>query len=230
MKKMALVLLLVSGFMVNDLSFSAVQSESGIQYIPGGRCPVADLIQVPKGFPKCPDRATWLGVFKGSWYDIGKQWGESKPIRDYIPYVFDFYFNVVNAKYKLPGVINTLHKIGDEIRLYNPVYMEMFEGAAAGASPALAKAKNADKMTDYEKILFLNAWPYFTFGYYAPHDCTQIALLPKATVDGKLIVGRNTQSGFGMGGYSFSYAAIPPPPARPFWANGWSSPLQLHFA
>jgi hypothetical protein len=40
-------------------------------------CSVADRIQVPPGFPKVKNRSIWLGQLKGSWYDIGRQYGEA---------------------------------------------------------------------------------------------------------------------------------------------------------
>jgi hypothetical protein len=102
-------------------------------------------------------------------------------------------------------------------RLYAPNLMEAVRGEAEGAAEALAKSKYADALTDYEKVVFINNHGYK--GKPPIEDCSCIALLPPATADGKLIVGRNTQSGKGIGNYGVAYAVVPPAPAHRFMVN-----------
>ena len=119
-----------------------------IEYIRGGTCPVHELIWVPKGYPKCPDHPIWLGVFEGSWYDIGKQFGQSEGVRNYITPLFDYWFGLVlegftflESGMPLKGggfqplavapkgltfeeVMNMLHTIEGHVNLYEPHFIE----------------------------------------------------------------------------------------------------------
>ena len=218
--------------------------EHSIEYVRGGTCPVHELIWVPEGYPKCPDHPIWLGVFKGSWYDIGKQYGESEGIRKYITPVFDYWFGLtlkgftfslkglpleqggfegvrpVQKGLSLNELINILHTMEEQASLYEPNFVEAMKGEADGAAEALARSKYANELNDYEKVLFLNFASYpLLYALELREDCSCIALLPPATASGKVIVGRNTQFGLNMGNYTVAYAAVPPAPAHRYMTN-----------
>jgi len=215
--------------------------EYGIEYVRGGTCPVHELIEVPVGYPKCPDHPIWLGVFEGSWYDIGKQFGESEGVCRYITHVFDYWFGLVSKGvaflrgtgvdsalslgtvpkgFTLDDIRSILRTVEEQVNLYEPSFIQAMKGEAEGAAPALAKSKYASILTDYEKVLFLNFRSFFLLNATTyEHDCSCIALLPPATADGKVIVGRNSQIGLDMGNYCVAYAAVPPAPAHRFMTN-----------
>ena len=44
-------------------------------YIPGGRNVMAHQYHHSKGYPPFPDRAQFIGTLKGSWHEMGKQFG-----------------------------------------------------------------------------------------------------------------------------------------------------------
>ena len=72
-------------------------------------------------------------------------------------------------------------------------------------------------------MLLLNFLSYFTLFASRPrHECSCVAFMPVATVDKKVIVGRNSQGGFGIGNYGVAYAAIPPAPGHPFIVNTYA--------
>ncbi len=217
--------------------------QHGIEYVRGGICSVHELIQVPEGYPECPDHPIWLGVFEGSWYDIGKQYGESEGVSKYITPVFDYWFGLVREglmflrkPVPLEGggfggvgparkglsfeeLMNILHTMEEQVNLYEPNFIEAMKGEADGAAHALAKSKYANELTDYEKVLFLN-FAVQPLLYLEPkEDCSCIALLPPATANGKVVVGRNTQWGCNMGNYTVAYAAVPPAPAHRYMTN-----------
>ncbi len=219
-------------------------SEVGVDYVRGGTCPVHELIWVPEGYPRCPDHPIWLGVFEGSWYDIGRQYGESEGIRRYITPVFDYWFGLMLGGYtfSLQGLpleqggfegvrsvqkgldreelMHILHTMEEQAKLYEPNFVEAMKGEADGAAEALAKSKYANELTDYEKVLFLNFATYpLLYALEPKEDCSCIALLPPATTSGKVIVGRNTQFGLNMGNYTVAYAAVPPAPAHRYMTN-----------
>ena len=218
--------------------------QCGIEYIRGGTCPVHELIWVPEGYPKCPDHPIWLGVFEGSWYDIGRQYGESEGVRNYITFVFDYWLGLAleGFTFSIRGlpvegggfegvriaqkglsfeeIVDILHTMEEQAKLYEPNFVEAMKGEADGAAEALAKSKYANELSDYEKVLFLNFATYpLLYALKPKEDCSCIAFLPPATANGKVIVGRNTQFGLNMGNYGLAYAAVPPAPAHRFVTN-----------
>ena len=125
------------------------KSKVGVEYVRGGRCPVHQLIEVPEGYPKCPDHPIWLGVFEGSWYDIGRQYGASEGVRTYITNVFDYWFGLVRAGsgyvrsnalsgsselraaakgFTLEKIKSTLQTLEEQVNLYEPNFMAAMEG------------------------------------------------------------------------------------------------------
>ena len=225
-------------------------NKRSVQYVRGGSCPIHELIEVPEGYPRCPDHPIWLGVLEGSWYDIGKQYGESEGVRRYISPVFDYWlslalkgFTFLNQGVPLEeggfeklsqaakglsfeALVNLLHSMEEQANLYQPNFVEAMKGEADGAAEALARSKYANDLTDYEKVLFLNFSSYLLLYALQPReDCSCIAFLPPATANGKVVVGRNTQFGLNVGNYGVAYAAVPPAPAHRFMTNPYAGRL-----
>ncbi|MFC1955794.1 hypothetical protein ACFLWZ_04610 [Chloroflexota bacterium] len=198
----------------------------GIEYSRGGRCPVNHLIKVPKGAPKCPDHPIWLGVLEGSWYDIGKQFGESVEVRSYIPPLLDHLFRLAMEKFSIDELLECLRSMEKQLSLYEPGFVEALQGEADGAAEALSESKYAGALSDYDKILLINFNSYpLLYSSLPRHDCSSIVLLPQATMDGKLITGRNTQLGRAIGNYGVAYAAIPPSPGHRYMTNTYAGML-----
>ena len=199
---------------------------NGIDYIRGGRCPVHNLIKVPQGFPKCQDHPIWLGVFEGSWYEIGKQYGSSQGVRSYIAAVFDHMFVLASKAHDFEGIKSILHSMEKNLNLYEPGFVEALHGEADGAADALAESKQGKGLTAYEKVLLINFLSYFAIFASRPlHECSSITFMPPATVEGKVMVGRDTQLGFGIGNYGVAYAAVPPAPGHRFMVNTFAGVL-----
>ena len=207
------------------MGIAAPQSGWGVEYTRGGRCPVHHLIQVPEGYPKCPDHAVWLGVFHGTWYDIGRQFGEAEAMREYITPLFDHWFASTMRNYKTKEeLLKILHAMEEDVRLYDSRFVDAMKGIAEGAAPALAKSKYAGEITHYEKVLLLQFYSKVIAHQldFEHHDCTQMAFLSPATAIRKVIVGRNTQLGYEMGNYGVAYAAVPPAPAHRYVTNTYA--------
>ena len=198
----------------------------GIEYVRGGRCPVHELIKVPEGAPECPDHPIWLGVFEGSWHDIGRQFGESEGVRAYIAPLYDHLFGLAAKEFPVGELRKCLHGMEEHLNMYDPHFVEALKGEAEGVAGVLAKAKHSRELSDYEKVLLINFNSYsILYAPYARNDCSCITFLPSATVDGKIMVGRNTQLGRGIGNYGVAYAAVPPPPAHRFMTNTYAGML-----
>ena len=196
---------------------------SGIGYVRGGKCPVHQLIKVPPDSPQCPDHPLWLGVFEGTWYDIGRQYGSSEGVKAYIAPVFDHLFGIASKTFNVDQIKNNLHGLEKQLGLYESGFVEALQGEAEGAADALSESKRGKELTSYEKVLLLNFLSYFTLFASRPrHDCSCVAFMPAATADRKVIVGRNSQGGFGIGNYGVAYTAKPPSPGHRFMVNTYA--------
>lgn len=126
-------------------------------------CTVHELIQVPPGYPKVPRIPPFLGVLKGSWYEIGKQYGEKA---GYLArYVFDKsnFYKLMLKRHGYKNLVEDLYRYEKSIREWNPDYIDLMKGAGDGASAELNRSENAKDLTSYEKILFLNVYSPFAF-------------------------------------------------------------------
>ena len=192
----------------------------------------AEKFKVPEGFPKVARHSIWLGHLTGSWSDIGFQYGDR--IGDNIRYVHDFLLNRTITKGDRTGNKLDLKHIMDDCKLYekqayalDPNLIDFTQGIAEGAAKFLKKSSYADKLSDYEKVLFINCFPSISlihpdaaaheragkFQSTEPepyHDCSGMAVLPEATETGKTYVSHNVQHGYGISLYSAAYAATPP--------------------
>lgn len=167
------------------------------------------LVPVPAGYPPLPSAARFLGELKGSWHDIGKQYGARAG--DLMVLVFDGWYG-----YPVSGVIKKMSwkEIRCRIQQYEvalnwycPELLEIVQGMADGAASYLQGSPyyTASGMTPYEMVLAINL--YFEINSYSPkspqcapdpptltgsseggeNGCSAIALLPKATATTSVI-------------------------------------------
>ena len=137
-----------------DVSFEGFSMPTfDVETIPRG-CSVHEKIKVPPGYPKVPRRPPFLGVLKGSWYEIGRQYGEKSGYL--MRYVFDspsFYSRALK-KYGFKTLIEDLYRYEKRISEWNPEYIDLMKGIAAGASSYLDQSKYAAQLSHYEKVLY----------------------------------------------------------------------------
>lgn len=194
-----------------------------------GYCSVAQQIQVPAGYPNVPTRSIWLGELKGSWHDIGRQYGKAAAY--YTRYVFDYWWESALLSVKKIDLLDDLHKMEEHTKLLDPCLLEMVDGEAQGAATELDKSPYALDCTHYEKFLFIeHAMSYFIHGrpndrgakpgkaygtislmsnIPVAEDCTMFAVWGPATEDGNLIVSHTQQFGWWISNYRFSFIAKP---------------------
>lgn len=209
----------------------------------------AEKFKVPEGYPKVSSHALWLGHLKGSWSDIGFAYGER--IGDNIRYVLDYFLDRTINKGNRNGDKLDLKHILEDCRLYerqvyalDPGLIDFTSGIAEGARKYFSKSQFADKLTDYEKVLFINCFPSLSlihpdveshlraqkFGTLEEepyHDCSGIAVLPEATETGKTYVSHNVQHGYGIGLYAAAYAATPPT-GHTYWTIATSGMISFN--
>jgi hypothetical protein len=233
--KFVLVSLIILIFAFSSIAVgqSNKSSKLHVEYSKNGYSSAAPLVSRPReDFPPFDTNAQWLGVLEGSWYKIGEKLG--KGVRDRINYTFDAWYSICEEQYGKDNTLSFLEKYEEQIRLFNPDFIDFMEGMAKGAKQGLAKSIYAEQFTDYEMVLLINTFsPMYRrlpedamdqIGatelerliaieekerLYEEHNCTGVAFLPEATANGKLVTGRNTQAGDQVGLYTYAYIAKP---------------------
>ncbi len=155
---------------------------------------------VKPGYPAFDAHPRYLGVLSGSWYDIGKQYGDKAG--DLIRLTYEGWYEEILA------VQGTNQNIVDYVHQEDAYYkdlvheaLEMMKGIAKGAEEDLNNSIYADKMTNYEKILMINSY----FGLQASPPVAQQASVasskapgagdPITNCSGAVIFGNATKDG-----------------------------------
>lgn len=122
--------------------------------------------RVARGIPY-PSR-TPPKVLRGSWYGMGRQYGES--FDRYIRVVYDSYYNLFLTSQLDPNKLGAvLDMYSDETKKLSPEMVEFVRGIGDGAAKELNKADHPGPLSNRQKIMFLNclfevvippAWPH----------------------------------------------------------------------
>ena len=130
-----------------------------------GYNPRAKYYEVPEGFPKIDSRVRFLGNLRGTWTEMGYQYGERAG--DLIVNVFDYSLELFNQRnMTVEKLLEYLYRYLDEIDAYAPEMVRFMEGIAEGASTMLGESRFAEEMSDFEKILLVNA--YLDLDFFPP--------------------------------------------------------------
>ena len=176
----------------------------------------AALFKVPPGAPRVDKHARWLGHLKGHWQEIGREYGER--CGDLMRWIYDKWIGwaIINPKGKKNSILTIVedaYKYEQHIRLLNPGLVAFMKGIADGAGRELDRAEHANTCSNYEKVLFMNCYSLIRRNSPVAQgrwgECTGLAVLPKASKEGKTLVGHNTQYGLSMGLYAVTYIASP---------------------
>ena len=122
-----------------------------------GRNEAVNHYVVYPGFPPVENRVRFIGPLKGSWYEIGIQYGGEAG--DLIRWVFDAWWinakDIISAFGKL-HIIEDLHRYEQSIFYLKPELIDFMKGIAEGASEPLSMSLHSSQCTHYEKILLIN--------------------------------------------------------------------------
>lgn len=187
------------------------------------------VVSVPEGYPLLPTHARYLGELKGSWYDIGRQYGERAG--DLMVMVFDGWYGAVKTKMSWEEIRYRIQRYENEsIKWYSPELLEIVEGMADGAANYFKDSAYYEEsgMTPYEMVLAINL--YFEINSYSPKipefqeaaslkatladpsegslGCSSIALLPGATATGKVIHADSKDQSFWPQCYGVMYTMV----------------------
>ncbi len=107
------------------------------------------------GYPKYSTHARWIGDLKGTWYEMGLQYGERAG--DLVRLVFEGYYDDIYRS------IKDSDKIVADARLFAkylgqvlPEAVEFMKGIADGSSAELAKSTYSHIGNDFEKVVIIN--------------------------------------------------------------------------
>ena len=154
------------------------------------------------GYPAYSEHPRFLGVLKGSWYEIGFQYGERAG--DLIQHTYEgWYEEILPRQYTNQNIVDYVRQQDAYYDALVPEALEMMRGIADGAKPWLDTAKYADMMTNYEKVLMINSYfglqqrapvaaaldpsPPSTAGAGDGYNCSGAVIFGNATRDGRLI-------------------------------------------
>ncbi len=229
---------------IEDMKEQNVDPYKEIGSVPGYN-PRAKYYEVPEGFKKIDSRVRYIGNLRGSWEEMGYQYGERTG--DLILNVFNYSVDFFAQRNKDINQLKTELKLYQaQIEAYAPEMMEFMKGIADGASWQLSESPYAEDMSDFEKILLVNIhldldfFPPKTDGgkdfsiEYSTHDslalkehCTGFACSGKdsgellsPTKNGETIVVNNCDlAQFVPYGWNCVFIATPnDPDANTFWS------------
>ncbi len=110
---------------------------------------------VQPGYPPYEEHARYIGDLKGTWMEMGIQYGERAG--DLIRMVFEGYWDQMFASIKnQEKLLSDARNFGRYLAQLTPEAVEFMQGIAKGAAPELAKSTYAKIGNDYDKILIIN--------------------------------------------------------------------------
>ena len=119
----------------------------------GSNTAVEQYVVFP-GFPTFENRVRFIGPLKGSWHEMGRQYGEEAG--DLIRWVFDAWWTIgkdIISALGRPHIIEDLHRYEQSIFFLSPGLIDFMKGIAEGASASLSRSPYADQCTHYEKVI-----------------------------------------------------------------------------
>jgi len=216
-------------------------SVTGDGFIGGGCTAIDKYVRTP-GLPEYYPAGKDLGILKGSWYEMGVQYGErSGPeIVDF----FDYRFGAHLEKYGMKHLLEDIRRYEAQAKLFFSEGLEFARGIGDGAAKYLDKSKYHADAPNYLKIVFMNCDNCLFYGHPGePGDdhglppnltadiieeqpsedsCSMIALLGKkgSTSDGISMLVHNNDGDFIDETWRYTYIAIPDTPgANAFWSS-----------
>ena len=188
---------------------------------------LSDYYRAP-GYPAYEPHPRYLGVLRGSWQQLGRQYGERAG--DLIRLVYEGWYRELLPIQGRPEVIAAY--LRQQEAYYDalvPEALELMHGIADGAATELAISAFAKELSDFDKILMINS--YFGLMGKPPvsetaelasvddnvHCCSGAVILGGATRDGKAIHVSSEDQHFFPQEYLVTFVAHPSDPrAHPF--------------
>ncbi len=175
---------------------------------------------VAEGYPAYEPHPRYLGELRGSWEEIGRQYGERAG--DLIRRVYEGWYRELLAVQGSPDVMAAyLHEQEAYYEALVPEALEMMHGMADGAATELAASAFPHQLEHFQKILMINSYfglmgeppasesPGLTGPEDAVHTCSGAVILGSATRDGKTIHVSSEDQHFFPQEYLVTFVARP---------------------
>ena len=202
------------------------------KYISGGRNVEAYKYIHTKESPIPPDKTQFIGTLKGSWHEMGKQYGERSV--DFTRIVSDLWWKEECDSFGKSETLKAMKLYEAQIKALNPDLIDFMHGMAEGAAKWLNQSIYADRThplyaSNYERVLAVNIyneWVMFhpvkfpdgssTFGGTTKPpisseiaSCSAFAVRGSATTDGKTIAAHNRHGPYDPHIYQQAYVISP---------------------
>ncbi len=178
---------------------------------------------VAEGYPSYEPHPRYLGELRGSWWEMGRQYGERAG--DLIRMVYEGWYRELLPVQGSPEVMAAY--LREQEAYYEalvPEALEMMHGIADGAASELAASAFASELGHFQKILMINS--YFGLKGKPPastraelsgaedavHACSGAVILGPATKDGKTIHVSSEDQHFFPQEYLVTFIASPSDP------------------
>jgi len=178
---------------------------------------------VAEGYPAYEPHPRYLGELRGSWGEMGRQYGERAG--DLIRMVYEGWYRELLPVQGSPEVMAAY--LREQEAYYEalvPEALEMMHGIADGAATELAASAFASELEHFHKILMINSYfglkgkppasdiPELSPLEDAVHACSGAVILGSATRDGKTIHVSSEDQHFFPQEYLVTFVASPSDP------------------
>lgn len=212
-----------------------------------GYNPRAKYYEVPAGFPQIESRVRFLGNLRGTWREMGAQYGERAG--DLIVTVYRYIIDYFESKEMSEKLLQSYaRRYGEQVDAYAPEMMEFMRGIAEGTDWTGTSTLILGEMTPIDRVLLINT--FLDLDFFSPRiglstgtpaatyssdflgtpvagHCTGVALSGKSrgallspTKNGETIISNHYDlARFAPLGWNCAYIATPSDPkAHVFWS------------
>lgn len=123
---------------------------------------------VPKGYPPYSDRVRFIGQIRGTWHEMGVQYG--RKAGDLIRVASDYNWETQVARFGPEHLKEDLARYAKAVDDFSPKMTEFFKGMAEGAKEEFTQSKFKGQIDDYERIIINNYFHALSWNH--PPDAT----------------------------------------------------------
>ncbi len=144
-----------------------------------GYNPRAKYYEVPEGFPQIDSRVRFIGNLRGTWKEMGLQYGERAG--DLVVNVYRFSLDYFKSKgmgeEKLKAYMD---KYRQQIEAYAPEQIEFMQGIASGVDWSVDGASASKVLSDFDRIMLINS--FLDLDFFHPKESLGAGLGPETYV------------------------------------------------
>lgn len=234
-----MVLMVLVSLLAIPMWTQADNPQNAGTYQAGGRNIEAYTYQHEEGFPPFPDRAAFLGELRGTWLEMGRQFGERSA--ESTRYVSDIWWKYLCETFGKQETLRAFDLYLDQIASLEPGLIEFMKGIAEGSRPWLDQSAYADPehpfhATAEQRVIAVNLYDEWgmmhpsrfpdgtsTYGGSAEAPtqsclagCSAFAAKGGATWRGEVVSAHNRHSPYSPRCYEQAFVLVPEE-GHPIW-------------